>query len=105
MGPHDRKQGYGTKEVIKQKMIAARDLINCQPVTPDLATELFTSNLNRMGVLCFSTALIEWSETEENDVKRLCVQAYKNTWHLPSAPFVFLKSHAVKESTLPMGVP
>jgi hypothetical protein len=61
-----------------------------------------------MGVLRFSAALIEWSESELNDVKRLCVQAYKNAWHLPrstaSAFFIFPKTHAGKESTLPMAV-
>jgi len=30
-----------------------------------------------MGVFRFAAALIEWSESELNDVKRLCVQAYK----------------------------
>ena len=50
----------------------------------------------------------QWSESELNDVKRLCVQAYKNAWHLPrltaSALFIFPKTHAGKESTLPMAV-
>ena len=68
--------------------------------------ELFTSK--GMGVFCFSAALIEWPESEMNDVKRLCVQAYKNAWHLPrstaSALFIFPKTHAGKESTLPMAV-
>ena len=53
-------------------------------------------------------ALIEWSESELNNVKRLCVQAYKNAWHLPqstaSALFIFPKTHAGKKSTLPMAV-
>ena len=61
-----------------------------------------------MGVFRFSAALIKWSESELNDVKRLCVQAYKNAWHLPlliaSALFIFLKTHAGQESTLPMAV-
>jgi len=43
-----------------------------------------------------------------NDVKQLCVQAYKNAWHLPqstaSALFIFPKTHAGKKSTLPMAV-
>jgi len=95
-----------TKEVVRQKIIAARDLIKCSPLTPELATELFTSK--GMWVFHFSAALIEWSESELNDVKRLCVQAYKNTWHLPrstaSALFIFPTTHAGKESTLPMAV-
>ena len=32
-----------TKEVVRQKIIPARDLIKCHPLTPELATELFTS--------------------------------------------------------------
>ena len=50
----------------------------------------------------------EWSESELNDVKRLCVQAYKNAWRLPqstaSALFIFPKTLAGKENTLPMAV-
>ena len=34
-----------TKEVVKQKIIAARDLIKCHPLTPELATELFTTKV------------------------------------------------------------
>ena len=83
-----------------------RVYIKCNPLQPELATELFTSK--GMRVFRFSSALIEWSERELNDVKRLCVQAYKNAWHLPwstaSALFIFPKTHAGKESTLPMAV-
>ena len=61
-----------------------------------------------MGVFCFSSALIEWCERELNDVKQLCIQAYKNAWHLPQstacAVFIFPKTHAGKESTLPMAL-
>ena len=68
------------------------------------SNELFTSK--GIGVFRFSAALIEWSECELNDVKQLCVQAYKNAWHLPqsttSAPFIFSKAHTGKEITLPM---
>jgi len=49
-----------TKEVVRQKIIAARDLIKCHPLTPELATELFTSK--GMQVFGFSSALMEWSE-------------------------------------------
>jgi len=66
-----------TKEWVRQKIIAARDLIKFHPLTPELATELFTNK--RMGVFRFSAALIEWSESELNDLKRLCVKAYNNT--------------------------
>ena len=41
-------------------------------------------------------------------MKRLCVQAYKNAWHLPRSTasdlFIFPKTHAGKESTLPIAV-
>jgi len=94
-----------TKEVVTQKIMAARDLIKCHPLTSELATGLFTSK--GMGVR-FSSALIEWSESDLNDLKRWCVQAYKNAWHFPrstaSAPFIFPKAHADMESTLPMEV-
>ena len=60
-----------TKEVVRQKIIAARDLIKCHRLAPELATKLFTSNGIR--VFRFSAAPIEWSESELNDVKRLCV--------------------------------
>jgi len=90
-----------TKEVVRQKIIAARDLIKCHPLTPELATELFTSK--GMGVFRFSAALIGWSESELNDVKRLCVQAYKNAWHLPqstaSALFIFSKTRRYEKHT------
>jgi len=95
-----------TKKVVRQKIIAARDLIKCHPLTPELATKLLTRK--GMEVFRFSAALIEWSESKLNDVKRLCVQAYKNAWHLPwsraSALFIFPKAHAGKESTLFMAV-
>ena len=45
------------KEVVKQKIIAARDLIKYHPLTPKLATKLFTSK--GIGVFRFSAALIE----------------------------------------------
>ena len=87
-----------TKEVVRQKIIAVHDLIKCHPLTSELATELFTSQGMGIFRVLFSAALIEWSECELNDVKRLYVQAYKNAWHLPrstaSALFIFPKTHA-----------
>jgi len=56
-----------TKAVVRRKIIAARALIKCHPLTPEPATELFTSK--GMGVFRFSAALIEWSESQLNDVK------------------------------------
>jgi len=93
--------------VVRQKIIVARDLIKCHPLIPELATEFYFTSKG-MGVFRFSAALIECSESELNDVKQLCIQAYKNAWHLPrstaSALFIFPKTHAGKESTLPMAV-
>jgi len=60
-----------TKEVVRQTIIAARDLIKCHPLTPELATELLTSK--GMGVFRLSAARIEWPESELNDVKRICI--------------------------------
>jgi len=62
-----------TKEVVRPKIYEARDLIKCHSLTPQLATELFIHK--GMGVFRFSAALIKWSESDLNDVKRLCVQA------------------------------
>ena len=76
-GNGDTTMITATKEVARQKIVAACDLIKCHSLTPELATELLRSK--GMGVFRFSAALIEWSESELNDVKRLCVKAYKNT--------------------------
>ena len=46
-----------TKQVVRQKIIAARDLIKYHPLTPDVAMELFTNK--GMGVFRFSAAPIE----------------------------------------------
>ena len=46
-----------TKEVVRQKIIAARYLIKCHPLAPELATELFTNK--SMGAFRFSAALID----------------------------------------------
>ena len=72
-----------TEEVVRQKIIAARGLIKCHPLAPELANELFTSK--GMGVFRFSAALIEWYESALNDLKRVCIQAYKSAWHLPQS--------------------
>jgi len=45
-----------TKEVVRQKILVARDLMKCHPLTLELATELFTSK--GMGVFRFSVAPI-----------------------------------------------
>ena len=40
-----------TKEVVRQKIIAARDLSKCHPLTPELETKLFISK----GVAAFAS--------------------------------------------------
>jgi len=56
-----------TKEVDRQEIIAARDLVKCHPLTPELESELFTNK--GLGVFRFSAARIEWSKIELNNVK------------------------------------
>jgi len=51
-----------TKEVVIQKIIAAGDLNECHPPTPELTPTSFTSKV--MAVFRFSAALHEWSESE-----------------------------------------
>jgi len=46
-----------TKEVVRQKIIAAHDLIKCHPLTPELPMVLLTSK--GIGFFRFSLALIE----------------------------------------------
>jgi len=53
-----------TKKVVREKAEAARDLIKCHPLSPELATELFASK--GIGAFRFSAALIEWSKSELN---------------------------------------
>jgi len=103
---HWKRRYESNQGSVQAKDRCSTDLIKCHPLTPELATELFTSK--GMGVFRFLAALIEWSENELSDVKQMCVQAYKNAWLLPrstaSALFFFPKTHASKESTLPMAI-
>jgi len=57
-----------TKKVVRKKAEAARDLIKCHPLSPELATKLFR----------FSAVLIEWSKSELDSLQQIWVQAYTN---------------------------
>jgi len=70
-----------TREVEREKARVARDLIKSQPLTPELSTELFVQK--GISVFWFSAALIEWSQSEFEDLQKIWVQAYKNTWYVP----------------------
>ena len=48
-----------TKKMFREKAEAARDLIKCHPLSPELATELFASK--GIGAFRLSAALIEWA--------------------------------------------
>ena len=91
-----------TKEVVRQKIIAARDLIKCHPLTPELETKLFISQ--RCGSLRFSAARIEWSEGDLKDVKRLCFQRLALATVNSKCSLYFPKTHTGKGSILPMAV-
>ena len=69
-----------TKKVVREKAEAARDLIKCHPLSPELATELFASKGS--GAFRFSAALIEWSKSELDSLQKIWVQAYKNAWQM-----------------------
>ena len=51
-----------TREVEREKVRVARDLIKSQPLTPELSAELFVQK--GISVFWFSAALIEWSHSE-----------------------------------------
>ena len=70
-----------TKVLVCKKAAEARDLIKCHPLALELATEL--SAHKGIGTLRFSAALIAWSKGELQGLQRICVQAYKNEWHVP----------------------
>jgi hypothetical protein len=70
-----------TREVVREKARVACDLIKSHPLTPELSAEFFTQK--GIGDLQFSAALIEWSQSEFEDLQKIWVQAYKNAWHVP----------------------
>ena len=95
-----------TKVLVCKKAAEARDLIECHPLTSELATKMFAQK--GVGTFCFSAALIEWSKGELEDHQRIWIQAYKNAWHVPwstaNSLYTFPGSEAGHEYPLPSGV-
>jgi len=95
-----------TKKVVREKTEVARDLIKCHPLTPHLATELFTSK--GIGAFQFSAALIEWLKSELDSLRKKWVQAYENArcvaWSTTNSLYTFPTAEAGHECSLPLGV-
>jgi len=70
-----------TREVVCEKARVARDLINSHSLTPEHSAELFTQK--EIGAFLFSSALIEWSQSDLEGLRKIWVQACKNAWHVP----------------------
>ena len=62
-----------TREVVRKKARVARDLIKCHPLTPELSSELFAQK--EIGAFRFSTALIEWSQSELEGLQKIWVRS------------------------------
>ena len=58
-----------TREVVREKVIVARDLIKSYPLTPELSAELFAQN--RLSAFKFSAVLIEWSQSELEGLQKI----------------------------------
>jgi len=65
-----------TREVVRDNVTVARDLIKSHPLTPELSAELFAQK--GIGAFLFSAALIEWPQSELGGLQKIWVQAYKN---------------------------
>ena len=70
-----------TREVVREKVRLARDLIKSHPLTPELSSELFAQKGS--SAFWFCAALIEWSQNELEGLQKIWEQAYKNAWHVP----------------------
>jgi len=59
-----------TREVVREKArLARRDLIKSYPLTSELSAELFAQKGH--GAFRFSVALIEWSQSELDSLKKI----------------------------------
>jgi len=58
-----------TREVVREKVRVARDLIKSYPLTPELSAELFAQN--GLSAFKFSAALIEWSQSELEGLQKI----------------------------------
>jgi len=83
-----------------------RDLIKRHPLTPEFSAELFAQK--RISTFRFSAALIEWSQSELEGLRKICVHAYKNAWHTPwssaNSLYTFPTAEGGHECPLPSGV-
>jgi len=71
-----------TREVVREKArVARRDLIKKHTLTPELSAELFAQK--GIGAFRFSVAIIEWSQSELEGLKKIWVQAYTIAWQVP----------------------
>jgi len=95
-----------TREVVREKAKVARDLIKSHPMTLELSAELFAKK--EIGAFRLSAALIEWSQSELEELKKIWVQAYKNAWHVPwssaNSLYTFPTAEGGHECPLPSGV-
>jgi len=95
-----------TREVVRENARVARDLIKSHLLTPELSAELFAQK--GIGAFRFSAALIEWSQSELEDLQKIWVQAYKNAWHVPwssaNSLCTFPNAEGGHECPLPSGV-
>jgi len=95
-----------TREVVREKAKVARDLIKSHPLTPELSAKLFAQK--GIGAFRFSTALIEWSQSELEGLQKNWVQAYKNAWHVPwssaDSLYTFPTAEGGHEWPLPSGI-
>ena len=94
-----------TREVVREKTRVTRDLIKSHPMTPEFSAELFAQK--EIGAFRLSAALIEWSQSELEGLKKIWVQAYKNAWHVPSSAnslYTFPTAEGGHECPLPSGV-
>jgi len=84
----------------------ARDLIKSHPLTPELSAKIFAKKM--IGAFQFSAALIEWSQSELEDLQKIWVQAYKHVWHVPwssaNSQYTFPTAEGGNECPLPSGV-
>jgi len=84
----------------------ARDLIKSHPLTPELSAELFAQK--GIGAFRFSAALIDWSQSELEGLRKIWVKAYENAWHVPwssaNSLYTFPTAEGGHECPLPSGV-
>jgi len=95
-----------TREVVREKARVARDLTKRHPLTPELSAELFAQK--GISTFRFTAALIEWSQSDLEGLRKIWVQAYKNAWHVPwssaNSLYTFPTAEGGNELPLPSDV-